>query len=104
MRVTLRIPKATVTRSTLASAIGSDSAAQELFDAYRPQLRRMIAVRMDSRLSTRLDPSDVVQEILTDAFQQLPAYVLGRPLPFYPWLRRLAWQRLIRLNLRMVQP
>ncbi len=28
----------------------------------------------------------------------LPAYLEERPLPFYPWLRRLAWKRLMRLN------
>lgn len=25
-------------------------------------------------------------------------YLRGRPLPFYPWLRRLAWERLIQLH------
>jgi RNA polymerase sigma-70 factor (ECF subfamily) len=41
-----------------------------------------------------VDPSDVVQEALADAARRLPAYLRDRPLPFFPWLRRLAWDRL----------
>jgi RNA polymerase sigma-70 factor (ECF subfamily) len=57
----------------------------------------MVAVRMDPRLAVRLDPSDVVQETLAEAWQKLSDYLRDRPLPFYPWLRQLAWQRLVDL-------
>jgi RNA polymerase sigma-70 factor, ECF subfamily len=57
----------------------------------------MVAVRLDRRLAGRLDPSDVVQEALADADRKLSAYLRERPLPFYPWLRRLAWKRLLKL-------
>jgi RNA polymerase sigma-70 factor (ECF subfamily) len=60
----------------------------------------MIAVRLDRRLAARIDPSDVIQEALTEACQRLPAYLEQRPLPLYPWLRQLAWERLIELQRR----
>jgi RNA polymerase sigma-70 factor (ECF subfamily) len=63
----------------------------------------MVAVRLDRRLGARVDPSDVVQEALLDAAQELSDYLRQRPLPFYPWLRQLAWERLIELHRRHLQ-
>jgi RNA polymerase sigma-70 factor (ECF subfamily) len=79
-------------------ARGDTNARDRLFDRHRRRLREMIALRLDRRLLARVDPSDVIQETLTEAAQKLPKYVRDRPLPFYPWLRRLAWERLIRLH------
>ena len=69
-----------------------------LAGAHRDRLRRMIAARLDRRLAPRLDPSDVVQETLADAARRLPDYLRDRPLPFYPWLFRLAADRLARTH------
>jgi RNA polymerase sigma-70 factor (ECF subfamily) len=44
----------------------------------------------------------VVQEALADAALKLAEYLRRRPLPFYPWLRRLAWERLLELNRRHI--
>ena len=77
---------------------GDDRAAEALFARHRERLRRMVAVRMDPRLAARLDPSDVVQETLVEGIRMLPDYLRRRPLPFYPWLRQLAWQRLMQLH------
>ena len=57
---------------------------------------------MDTRLLSRVDPSDIVQEALIDAAKQLDHYLRDRPLPFYPWLRSLAWNRLVDLHRRHV--
>jgi RNA polymerase sigma-70 factor (ECF subfamily) len=73
---------------------GDPAARGELLLRYRDRLRRMIAVRADRRLAARVDPSDIVQEALTEATRHLSDYLRRRPLPFYPWLRRLAWERL----------
>ncbi len=81
---------------------GDSSAANRLIDRHRHRLRRMIAVRMDRRLVRRLDPSDVVQETLVEAHRLLPEYLRDRPMPFYPWLRQIAWNRLIDLHRRHV--
>jgi RNA polymerase sigma-70 factor, ECF subfamily len=47
-----------------------------------------------------IDPSDVVQEALADASRKLDGFLRDRPLPFYPWLRRLASERIIQLHRR----
>jgi RNA polymerase sigma-70 factor (ECF subfamily) len=80
------------------TATGDNTAAQELVARCRPRLRRMVAVHLDRRLSSRVDPSDVVQEALAEAFQRLPEYSQARTISFYPWLRRIAWQRLVKLR------
>jgi RNA polymerase sigma-70 factor (ECF subfamily) len=83
------------TQELLRRAGGGDSEALgALLQRHRPRLRRMVALRMDRRLAARVDPSDVVQEALAEADRRLDGYLREPPLPFYPWLRRLAWDRL----------
>jgi RNA polymerase sigma-70 factor (ECF subfamily) len=82
---------------------GDDRARQQLLDRHRDRLRRMVACHLDRRLAARVDPSDVVQEALAEAAGKLDGYLRERPLPFYPWLRRLAWERLVKLHRRHVQ-
>src|SRR4051812_8664456 len=81
---------------------GDQPARQQLLARHRDRLRRMVAVRLDPRLAARVDPSDVVQEALLDAAQKLDGYLRERPVPFYPWLRRLAWEHLVKLHERHV--
>jgi RNA polymerase sigma-70 factor, ECF subfamily len=73
---------------------GDRSACGELLDQHSARLRRLIALRLDPRLAARIDPSDVLQETLAVADRRLPEYLRDRPLPFYPWLRRLACDQL----------
>ena len=91
-------PADTDTDELLRSAgLGDEAARTELLARHRDRLRRMVAVRIDRRLASRVDPSDVVQEALADAAGKLGDYLRDRPLPFYPWLRQVAWLRLIQL-------
>src|SRR5262245_4052170 len=90
-------------RLLAAAAAGDDAARGQLLARHRDRLVRAIARRLDRRLAARVDPSDVVQEALADADRKLPAYLRRRPLPFYPWLRRLALERLLRLYRRHVR-
>lgn len=47
-------PSSAETRQFVFQAIGGDhSAIEQLLAQFRPQLRRMVAVRMDSRLKAR---------------------------------------------------
>ena len=80
------------------AGLGDEGARQELFVRHRDRLRRMVAVRMDRRLAPRVDPSDVVQEALAEAHEAMSDYLRDRPLPFYPWLRQFAWERLLKLH------
>jgi len=86
-----------------SAARGDATARQELLMRHRQRLRNMIRLRMDRRLAARVDPSDVVQETLVEAVQKLSEYLRRRPLPFYPWLRQLACERLIDLHRRHIQ-
>src|SRR5262245_23421485 len=92
------------TEALLARARGGDcSARSELLDRHRARLARMVACHLDRRLAPRVDPSDVVQEALTEAAGRLSDYLSSRPLPFYPWLRQFAADRLIELRRKHVQ-
>jgi RNA polymerase sigma-70 factor (ECF subfamily) len=85
----------------LARAAGGDPAArEELLAVHRRRLVRMVAVRLDRRVAGRIDPSDVVQEALLEAAGKLPDYLRQRPVAFYPWLRRLAWEHLLKAHQR----
>lgn len=74
---------------------GDQTAKGELLGRFRPRLRRMVAARMDDRVAPRVDPSDVVQEALAAADRRLPEYLKQADSPFYPWLRQIAWDRLV---------
>lgn len=77
------------------AAAGDTIARQRLLSKHRQRLRRMIAVRLDRRLLARVDPSDIVQETLLLADRRLDEYLRELPIPFYPWLRQLAWDQLV---------
>ena len=82
---------------------GELSAASKLFVRHEPRLRRMVRLRLDRRLSARVDPSDIVQEVLIEAHRRLIDYAAHRPLPFYPWLRGIAWDKLIEVRRRHIE-
>ena len=73
---------------------GELAAVDDLLERHRAKLRWMVAARMDRRVSGRFDPSDVVQDTLLEASRRLERYADERPLPFYPWLRQVALDRL----------
>jgi RNA polymerase sigma-70 factor, ECF subfamily len=79
------------------AAAGDRAAVNELLARHRDRLRQMVSVRMDHRLAGRVDPSDVAQDAMAEAARRLPEYLKRRPIPFYPWLRQLAWNRLLDL-------
>jgi len=82
---------------------GDRSAEGELLTRHRPRLRRMITARLDERLASRIDPSDVVQDTMIRACRKLPEYLEGPGFPFYPWLRQIAWDRLVELHRQHLQ-
>ena len=81
---------------------GDDQARNHLLERHRHRLRTMIAVRLDRRLQSRVDPSDVVQDVLQEAARNLDSYLKERPLPFVAWLREMAWKRLVDLRRRHI--
>jgi RNA polymerase sigma-70 factor (ECF subfamily) len=80
------------------AARGDAEAVQQLLARHRDALKRMVAARLDRRVAARIDPSDVVQEALFEAARHLPGYLRDRPVSFYPWLRQIARDRLVKLH------
>jgi RNA polymerase sigma-70 factor (ECF subfamily) len=92
------------TEQLLRQAGQGDAAARsDLLARHRGRLRKMVAWRLDRRLAARVDPSDVVQEVLADADRKLDRYLTENPLPFHAWLRSLAWEHLTALHRRHVK-
>jgi RNA polymerase sigma-70 factor (ECF subfamily) len=65
-----------------------------LCDQYRPVLRSVVESRIDLRLLQRVDPSDIVQEALLEAFSRLEEFEQKRPMPLAAWLRKTTLQQL----------
>src|SRR5262249_11375167 len=79
---------------------GDQPALAELFARYRERLRKMVRLRLDRRLSGRLDTSDVLQDAYLDVARRFPEYAVAPTVPFYLWLRTLTGQRLVDLHRR----
>jgi RNA polymerase sigma-70 factor (ECF subfamily) len=88
-------PDSTETRRLLElGRAGDKNAFEELFSRHRASVRQVIDFRLDDRLRSRLDPSDLVQETQMEAFRHLPEYFEGQPMPLHLWLRCKAYDRL----------
>jgi RNA polymerase sigma-70 factor (ECF subfamily) len=79
---------------------GDRHALAELFHSYRDRLRRMVELRMDARLKTRLDASDVLQDAYLDLAGDLEAYRAEAKLPPLLWMRLHVGRRLTLLHRR----
>src|SRR6516165_4234791 len=53
---------------------GDESALAALFDGYRDRLKKMIRLRLDRRLSGRVDSSDVLQDAYLDVRKRIAEY------------------------------
>ncbi len=84
------------------AANGDKLAREKLLQRYRDRLKKMIAVRMDARLAQRIDPSDVVQDTMVTADKRLDQFLAEPSIPFYAWLRSMAFDRLADLYRRHV--
>jgi RNA polymerase sigma-70 factor (ECF subfamily) len=92
------------TRRLLDGVRAGDRAAFErVFDRYRAELHRFIAVRLDGDLRARVDPSDVVQATQLEVLLRLDDFLRRTPMPFRDWLRRTAYERLLALRRQHVE-
>ena len=81
-------------------ADGDAAAREQLLRLHRERLTQMVAMRVDPRVKGRFDPSDVVQEALVIADQRLSGYAKVGEVAFYPWLRKIAWEQLLKFHER----
>ena len=77
---------------------GDEAALAALCERYRDRLRQMVRLRLDRRLSGRIDTSDVLQDAYLDVARRFPEYAAAPAVSFYIWLRALTGQRLIDLH------
>jgi RNA polymerase sigma-70 factor, ECF subfamily len=77
------------------AASGDEAARERLLDYYRPNLRRIVVGRLDKRLASRVDPSDIVQETMIDADRRLEKFLRQPTVPLLVWLGRIATERVI---------
>jgi RNA polymerase sigma-70 factor (ECF subfamily) len=75
---------------------GDERAFTDLFDRYRERLKRMIRLRLDRRLSGRVDASDVLQEAFLEIHKRFGEYLEEKKdrLALYLWLRLVTGQKL----------
>ena len=74
---------------------GDPAAVNDLLARHREAVRLFVDVRLDPAVRTRVDPSDVAQEALTEAARRLPDFLARRPMPFHLWVRKTALERLL---------
>jgi RNA polymerase sigma-70 factor (ECF subfamily) len=83
-----------------AVAAGDSARWGELLTRHQDRLKRMVALRLDQRVQSRIDASDVVQEAYLEASVRLPEYLKRPNMPFFLWLRFLTGQKLQELHRR----
>ena len=79
---------------------GDGEAVNALISRHREAIRRLVHMRMDKAITSRLDASDVVQDVLFEASRRLSDYISDPALPFHLWLRQLAKDRMIDMHRR----
>ena len=77
---------------------GDRGALNALLTRHRDRLRRMVEMRLDTRLQARLDASDVVQEAFVEVAERLEEYLCDPKLPLFLWLRLVVGERLLKLH------
>jgi RNA polymerase sigma-70 factor (ECF subfamily) len=77
---------------------GDREALSALLARHRDRLRRMVEMRLDTRLQARLDASDVVQDAFVEVAERLAEYLRDPKLPLFLWLRLVVGERLMKLH------
>lgn len=77
---------------------GDINAVNEIFKRERARLRRMVELRLDQRLQSRFDASDVIQEAYLEITERLPEYLKEPRLPIFLWFRLVVGERLLKLH------
>jgi RNA polymerase sigma-70 factor (ECF subfamily) len=77
---------------------GDRQALNEIFARYRGKLRRMVEMRLDWRLQSRIDASDVIQDAYLEVAGRLEQYLRDPKIPLFLWLRLVVGERITTLH------
>jgi len=80
---------------------GDSSALVALFELNRSRLKRMVSIRLDRRLSGRVDENDVLQESYLTLSRKIDSY--DPKLTPYIWMRLTVLERLIDLHRKHIK-
>lgn len=69
---------------------GERQAIDELLRIHRDNITRMVRVRLHPKVRSRVDESDIVQEVFLDAGERVHEFFTECSLPFPNWLRYIA--------------
>jgi RNA polymerase sigma-70 factor (subfamily 1) len=75
-------------------AAGNSPALEQLLSLHRPYLKRVIEMRMEPALRTRVDASDVAQETQIMICKNIEQFISDRPTSFRIWIRQKALDQL----------
>ena len=78
--------------------LGDDGALSNLFEIFRPQLVRMVGLRLDAPLRGRLDPDDVVQQSWLEIIRRFPKWRAQASPPYHLWVRLVTSETLAQLR------
>lgn len=82
---------------------GNKEALETLFQHYRGYLHQVVKMRLDPRVSHRIDASDIIQEAQIVATRRLQDYLNCRPVSFRVWLHQIAHDQLLMAYRKHVQ-
>jgi RNA polymerase sigma-70 factor, ECF subfamily len=77
---------------------GDHAALNEIFARHEGRLKRMVELRLDRRLQSRIDPSDVIQEAYVEVVRRLNEFLPEPKYPLFLWLRLIVGERLLKLH------
>lgn len=77
---------------------GDPQALGDLLEQSRERLLQIVSFRMDQRLRSRIDPTDVVQDAFMEATKRIGEGKRDDRIPFFLWMRLLTLQRLAELH------
>ena len=79
---------------------GDGAALAQLFSKHRERLWWTVHFRLDPRLTSRVDPDDVLQEAYLKAASRTQHFVYDTETSFYVWLRLIVGQTLVEVHRR----
>ena len=66
---------------------GEPAALEELLSLHRGYIRKVAELRMEDALRSRVDPSDIVQEVSMSVTLRINEFLSEKPVSFRIWLR-----------------